>query len=381
MKDQKAIADLIGTIYLCGAGNAEWQEFLDQFGRLFPALKLSLTGYDRSFSGVEILCTSNFDPSFIETYGTHYYKINPWKDLILISPPAPRVAWGHHAVPVPELQKTEFYADWIRPQDDVATGFTTLLFNEQDRFMNLAVNVNPKHLKEAEAAAESLTLIGPHLRRAFELYRQVMGARLEGDGFASVLNLLTKAVFIVDATGKIRFANAKAERLLREETILRSAAGSLRFLDPGDQRAVMEAIRRAATDLGGRPIIPLRADAGGRCFAFVSTLSSQPAGYGSLLRGGAAPIALFVVDARDVPRARADHIAAMLHVTPAEARLALALLHDKSLKEFAGEAGISFHTARRQMRSLLEKTGTHRQAQLVRLLASTLAGVNWFETG
>jgi DNA-binding CsgD family transcriptional regulator len=45
------------------------------------------------------------------------------------------------------------------------------------------------------------------------------------------------------------------------------------------------------------------------------------------------------------------------------------LLHDKTLKDYADERRISINTARIQMRSLLDKTGTHRQARLVNLLA------------
>jgi DNA-binding CsgD family transcriptional regulator len=282
-----------------------------------------------------------------------------------------------------ELEKTEFYADWVKPQENVATGFTTMLFKEPDRIVNLAVNVNPKHIEEAQAAAESMTVIGPHLRRSFELYRQLMGRRIQEDSYQSVLDLLVGAVFVVDSGGKIRIANSKGDRLLAQERVVKGdRAGGLRFLNIADHRAVMDAIRRAATlaGPGGRRIIPLCADTDRRYFALVTLLSSRPRE--PILRGSrffapSASIAVFVVDSRELPCAEIDHIATALRITPAEARLARALLHDQSLADFADENGISIHTARVQLRSLLDKTGTRRQAQLVRLLANAFGGLNW----
>jgi DNA-binding NarL/FixJ family response regulator len=52
----------------------------------------------------------------------------------------------------------------------------------------------------------------------------------------------------------------------------------------------------------------------------------------------------------------------------AEARLAVALCNGKSVNAFALEAEVSVHTVRAQLSAILHKTGTHRQADLVRLL-------------
>jgi len=373
------LLDLIETIYLCGSGNAHWQEFLDQFGRRFPALKLALTGYDNLFSNIDVLCNANFDPHFVASFAAYYFKINPWQNVVISSPPAPIVGWAHEAVPIRELEKTEFYAGWVKPQDNVATGFSTMLVKEKGRFVNLSANVNPKYMKEAKAAARDIAVVGPHLRRAFELYRQLHGARVQQDGYQSVLNALLAAVFIVDANGSIQFANAKGECLLREERVVKSSAtGRLCFVDSQDDRAVTESMRRAAMRLDGgeREIIPLHVAVPGHHLAFVTALSMQrdaPARRGSKFFLPVAPIAVFIVDSSEMPQAELNTVARALKVTRAEARLTLALLHDKNLKQYADENAVSFHTARAQMRSLLEKTGTHRQAALLRLITHVFA--------
>jgi DNA-binding CsgD family transcriptional regulator len=371
----KRIVDLIETVYLCGSGNADWQVFLDQYGALFPSLKSAMTGYDKSFKQVEIFCTSNYDLSFIDTYRDYYYKLNPWQDVILNSPLVPNVSWAPE-VPLPELRRTEFYADWIRPQDNVAAGFTTMLLNEPRRFVNLTSNVNPKFVAEAQRAADALTIIGPHLQRAFELSCQLKAARVRESTCQSVLDLLVAPVFIVNANGKLHFSNAIGERLLRQEQIVKSdPGGRLCLVDARDHRAVMNAVRSTASrlDCCGPRFIPLQGAPKGRYLAFVTTLLMQRRNLTDrelYLLTPNLPIAVFIIDSSEKTQTRIEGVATALGVTPAEARLALALLHDKTLKEYADEQGVSIHTVRIQMRSLLDKTDTRRQAELVRLLAN-----------
>lgn len=71
-----------------------------------------------------------------------------------------------------------------------------------------------------------------------------------------------------------------------------------------------------------------------------------------------------------------------LGLTPAEARLAARLRFGMSLKEASEELGISVNTARNQLKSVFDKLGVNRQADLVRhltelaALASSMQGVS-----
>ena len=65
----------------------------------------------------------------------------------------------------------------------------------------------------------------------------------------------------------------------------------------------------------------------------------------------------------------AEVLALLYGLTPAEARLAVALLDGSSLAEIAEMHGIRELTARTQLKQVFQKTGTSRQGELVRLLA------------
>lgn len=71
------------------------------------------------------------------------------------------------------------------------------------------------------------------------------------------------------------------------------------------------------------------------------------------------------VDRADGGRRLVERLRYAYGLTGAEARLACALVDGASLREASARQGITYSTARGYVKSLLQKTGTHRQAQLV----------------
>jgi DNA-binding CsgD family transcriptional regulator len=61
-------------------------------------------------------------------------------------------------------------------------------------------------------------------------------------------------------------------------------------------------------------------------------------------------------------------------LTPAEARLALHLVAGETLRSAAVKLSISYETARTCLKSIFNKTGTCRQAELVIVILTALPG-------
>jgi DNA-binding CsgD family transcriptional regulator len=76
-------------------------------------------------------------------------------------------------------------------------------------------------------------------------------------------------------------------------------------------------------------------------------------------------IAVFVEPGSVAPT-RIQGLKAALKLTRAEARLLDGLVAGKSLAALSEEHAVSINTLRVQLHRLFEKTGTHRQAELVR---------------
>ena len=96
----------------------------------------------------------------------------------------------------------------------------------------------------------------------------------------------------------------------------------------------------------------------------------------SPLQKGAGPVdqaavAVLITDPeRSLPADAEQRLAQQFGLTPAESRVAGALLAGKTVEVAAGELCIATATARTHVRSLFHKTGTARQAELMRVLLS-----------
>ena len=68
-----------------------------------------------------------------------------------------------------------------------------------------------------------------------------------------------------------------------------------------------------------------------------------------------------------------NFVAAMLDLTPAEARLASLLAVGLDLTAIAAAQGVSINTVKTQLRSVYAKTDTRRQPELIRLISRSCA--------
>jgi len=84
---------------------------------------------------------------------------------------------------------------------------------------------------------------------------------------------------------------------------------------------------------------------------------------------------LLIVDPEAPSRPDSGLLWTLYRLTPAEARLAQALLGGSGLRPAAAAAGMSYETARWYLKVLFQKTHTSRQAELVARLLVDLGGV------
>jgi len=83
------------------------------------------------------------------------------------------------------------------------------------------------------------------------------------------------------------------------------------------------------------------------------------------------PCALvFISDPAAKPASRGAVFSALYGLTPAECRLADLMLEELELRRAAERMRVTVNTARFMLKIIFQKTGTHRQSQLVRLLMS-----------
>ena len=82
-------------------------------------------------------------------------------------------------------------------------------------------------------------------------------------------------------------------------------------------------------------------------------------------------VIVFVTDPGNKTFPSAEMIARFFDLTPTESRLAWELISGRRTEEIAEAMGITISSARTYLKRVMEKTGTNRQVDLVRLLLST----------
>ncbi len=213
----------------------------------------------------------------------------------------------------------------------------------------------------AEAELESYRQLMPHLARAFRLRVLSHGGRRQLRAFGEAFDLLPWGLLLFARDGTLIAANAPGRAWLEGGQGRRAAAG-----------------RQAAQALAGH------ARSGRRQFA--AALPGQDRSGGGeapaevlridVLRpadpwfDGGEPTALVsfaLPGAGQAPEA-AGLLSLLYGLTESEACLAAALAAGETLASHAARRGIGRETARTHLRNAFAKTGTRRQAELVRLV-------------
>ena len=350
--------DLIGGIYDAAADPALWNDVMARLVRETGARSGIFYDHHSATKRSRVLGVEGFDPHFLDLYERHYGALDPWHKSGL-SWPVGSVAQTASLMPDRELRRTEFYQDHLRPQQVFYA-----MGGPVDRSrVHMAVFGIQGSYENGFFSAEiqaMVTALAPHFRRAYRMQETLDTVRGEGRSFEATLHLLAQPALVVDRDARLCFANAAAEALLRTGDVLRLVSGRLRAAHRGDASALAKALRPEPQATDGDASLTLRRSGDGP----PAVLRVMP-----LRRQNRAEwsgrIAL-LVELPPLPRAL-DTLAAAFRLSPAEARLWAGLVAGHRLAEIAERAAISPNTARVQLRALFEKTGTHRQADLVRM--------------
>jgi len=208
-----------------------------------------------------------------------------------------------------------------------------------------------------------LASLAPFLPEATRLQYRMADAT----ALTSLLDHLRMGVILLDDHSRVSYANRSAAELLGVEPGLSELAG-------GDRRdARTEALFRTVRSEGENDDGIHRHPADGRPLQLLESKLDWPNDLS--LSGRRFRRALFIGDPNQRTGDPFEVLGRLYGLTPAESRLAWLLVGDFSLAEAAVQLGITQSTARTVLKRVLAKTGTRRQASLVRLLLSGPAQV------
>ena len=365
-------ADVTSILFAAALDPTQWQAFLDRLSTHLGIIQTHMYGYDvASRLGLDMLY-HGYDDAFMQSYSEHYGAMNTWAEG-LFRAPVGQVVTSAQCYPEEELFKSEFYNGWVRPQNDVRTGAGVVLAKDDTRVFLIGGNMQQRHAEHEQDWVDTLKLLAPHMRRAIEISRTVFDNSIQVIA-AQKFNAIPSggALVALTATRQVIYANAVAHSLAEAGAVLRlSTLGRLHFLDRDLDRALQQALDgmrlrqvppSATLQLSnpGGGIIKVR-------FARIESdrLTAMPLGMAS---GIGEPHLLVALSAPAEPVGSEHVLRRGFGLTESELRVAALIADGLTSREIADIRQVSVHTVRDQIKSALSKTGSHRQAELVRLL-------------
>lgn len=216
-----------------------------------------------------------------------------------------------------------------------------------------------------EVDVKSFEIILPHVVKMLSLRRAFFQMETLKAALDAALDPLMTAVMSLDHKSSLVYANALSRTILgRGDGLYLDRFGRLLAIDRAANEALAGLRTRGATDS------VIRVPRTESFIPYILRVRPEP----ELRAGCPAPhVTIYVSDAAPALDVNHEELASALGLTPAGAKLVVALLRGETLDVFAERAGISRHTAKFHLRSAFAATGTRRQSDLLRI-AGRVAG-------
>lgn len=318
----------------------------------------------------QLFSMARVDPAAMQQYVSHYAAVNVMSHCCDRMFPDGTVRYGHLAMPTRELEKTEFYNDFFRPNNmHHSFGIKVPLGELPPVYMSCQRPKAAAPFTERQGLVYETLM--PHLQRALMLYVQLAQSQSKVLGLESALDSLGHAVFGLDRVGRVILSNRRAEAMVQAATAIRLERGRLVSVFPEQNYRLQQCLSDAVGVGTGAGVSP------GNSLLLHGTSRRSPVRivatpFSSPLPGSSVQLAalVFVTDPASQPQSKGAILRALYALTPMETRVADLLLAGLEVREVASTLSISVETARFHTKRVLTKTGTDRQAELMRLMLS-----------
>jgi DNA-binding CsgD family transcriptional regulator len=376
--DAARVSSLIGDIYDAALDPDLWVGTLEKTCDFVVGIASALNSHDISQQTANFYFTWNDNPEYTKSYVERYAAINPAIVAATIQTQVGDVSTFLDFITLEEYRKTQFYKEWSAPQGYIDAVQVTL-DKSATSYAGVAVMRHDSHGPADDGVRQRMTLLAPHFRRAVAISKVIDLHRVEAAALADTLDGLAAGLILVSSTGRVVHANTSGLAMLDEGSVIRGKGGKLTATDTPGDRVLQDIFLSAAggdAAIGGRgAAVPLTSSDGERYIAHVLPLTSGARRTAGIAH--AAVAALFVRKAAlDMPHPL-EAIAKAFKLTPAEMRVLMMIVQVGGVPEVALVLGTSETTVKAHLQHIFAKTGTSRQADLVKLVAgymSPLAG-------
>ena len=373
----EALLDLVGDIYSVALAPDTRANVLERISDAFGGAGIH-TGIQRFPDGLPSLSFVRLDADRMAAFQRDHAAF----DSDPMNAKLPALAWPDlvrraEVVDDWEYDRSPIYNEMIRPQKLKEFAVATLARGRA--YVALFTLTLPE--RHGDFDADQLALLRrlvPHLQRAKRLELRLGELAASNGALLQGLHRLAQGAILVDGEGRIVACNAAAEAILRVGDGLAIRGGKLRAAEHGHTQRLLALIATATATAARRGTIP----GGAMALARPSLLRPlQLAVYPIVWSERAnlpedATALVFVADPEETAAPAEALLASLYGLTAAEAAVTARLAQGLDLAEVCERLRIGMPTARTHLARVLAKTGTRRQAELLRLILRGPAGLN-----
>jgi DNA-binding CsgD family transcriptional regulator len=365
LADDDLLTKLIGRIYDAAMAPALWPDTLAQIAGfvggqaagIFTKDSISKDGTPQHHFGVH--------PKQVQIYSETHSRLDPFSNLRFVD--VGQVVSIADLVPQDEFYQGRFFREWMEPQGWIDAA-NCVLEKAVSHCSFLTIMRGEEQGAVDEDMRERMALVVPHVCRAMLIGRVVDLEQIRTAALANVLDGLRAGLFLIASDGVLLHTNSAGGAMLAGEDCLRSVGGRLSISDDLANAMFQEALT-VALPAGIRIknlALPVIAPNGDRYVVHVLPLNCGARREARAAHGTTAAVFVRKAVMDDLnPKV----IARAFDLTPAELRVLLAVVEVGGIPQAASLLGVADSTVKTHVGRLFEKTGTSRQADLVKLAA------------
>ena len=367
---QPRFEDIVDKIYAAVDDCILWNDVAGDIARAASAVSCSLQV--RSGAAAKIIGAAGYKEFDAKVYEQQYAR-QDIRAQVLMGLPSDEVHLLHHYMPQERFVRSSYYNEFFRRITDGYWSAATWITLDRGSGIGLGIGIHRSRRADPEdgAQVEILSSLSPHLRRAGRLHMKLNDVRTRVNQLSDALDHMRQPAILADCEGRVVIANEAAGRLFEPDRLLGiDSSGKLVTCSTKATRQLWDAIEAAlrpadqADAQQAIDIIVACADQTPRISLSVLPLQRREAMPRRSLEGGS----IMILAREFVPAAvSVETLRSAFGLSPAEARLISLLATGASLRQASQIVGVTYSTVMSQIKSCFQKTGTHRQAELVAL--------------
>jgi DNA-binding CsgD family transcriptional regulator len=305
----------------------------------------------------------------VNEYLYYYSGINP-RIADGMGRRAGTVRYDHAFMTDAEIDRDEYYADFVRPLD--LKYFVSGHVYSSARHAGLfAVQRSTAQGHVGDKEVQLVQRLIPHMRHALDVRVRLAKSGQRNHGLVYGLAAHGESALLVDDKGRILYENPAAMDLCASGDGVTSSGRFLRFSDRSADARLTKALSCLRVSEGERIDTGLRSFAarrpgGARPYAVSVRALPGADAFAEAVLGAAAIV--FIRDPEKYVALDRDLLMQSYALTAAETELAALFDTGASLVDIAERRGVSMSTVRTQLYTLMAKLDVNRQADLARLL-------------